>query len=79
VVGDPAQSETQALLKVIRSNWRPSQVTAASALPLPPNAPPLLAERPMLNGKPTAYVCEGFVCKQPVNDPLALKILLDTP
>lgn len=79
VVGDPAQSETQALLAEIRASWRPNQVTAASALPLPPNAPPLLAERPMLNGKPATYVCEGFVCKQPVNDPQALKILLDTP
>ncbi len=79
LVGDPTQSETQALLAEIRASWRPNQVTAASALPLPPSAPPLLAERPLLKGKPAAYVCEGFVCKQPVNDPQALKILLDTP
>ncbi len=28
----------------------------------------LLRDRPMMNGKPTAYVCENFTCKQPVLD-----------
>jgi uncharacterized protein YyaL (SSP411 family) len=27
---------------------------------------PLLAERPALDGRPTAYVCRGFVCDRPV-------------
>jgi hypothetical protein len=27
---------------------------------------PLLAERDMIDGKPTAYVCEHFVCQRPV-------------
>ncbi|PKN92581.1 MAG: thioredoxin domain-containing protein [Chloroflexi bacterium HGW-Chloroflexi-6] len=77
VVGDPAQSETRALLAEIRASWRPNQVAAASALPLAPNSPPLLADRPLLAGKPTAYVCEGFVCKIPVNNPEELKNLLE--
>jgi uncharacterized protein YyaL (SSP411 family) len=29
---------------------------------------PLLAGRPMLDGRPTAYVCRGFVCDRPVAD-----------
>jgi len=29
---------------------------------------PLLANRPLLNGLATAYVCEHFACKQPVTD-----------
>jgi len=29
---------------------------------------PLLANRPLLNGLATAYVCEHFTCKQPVTD-----------
>lgn len=77
VVGDPAQSETQALLAEVRASWRPNLVIATSALPLPPNAPPLLAERPMLENQPTAYVCEGFVCKIPVNNAEDLKKLLE--
>ncbi|MEV4771002.1 thioredoxin domain-containing protein [Micromonospora humida] len=27
---------------------------------------PLLADRPLLDGRPTAYVCRGFVCQRPV-------------
>jgi hypothetical protein len=27
---------------------------------------PLLADRPLLDGRPTAYVCRGFVCDRPV-------------
>ncbi|MDO3701123.1 thioredoxin domain-containing protein [Micromonospora sp. C28SCA-DRY-2] len=29
---------------------------------------PLLADRPMLDGRSTAYVCRGFVCDRPVTD-----------
>lgn len=76
VVGAPGTAETKALLAEVRASWRPNQVTAASALPLPPNAPPLLNERPMQDGKPTAYVCEGFVCKTPATGAEALRDLL---
>ena len=27
---------------------------------------PLLADRPLRGGRPTAYVCRGFVCDAPV-------------
>ena len=27
---------------------------------------PLLADRPLIDGAPTAYVCRGFVCDRPV-------------
>ncbi|MEU5786617.1 thioredoxin domain-containing protein [Micromonospora purpureochromogenes] len=27
---------------------------------------PLLADRPLVDGRPTAYVCRGFVCQRPV-------------
>jgi uncharacterized protein YyaL (SSP411 family) len=29
---------------------------------------PLLADRPTLEGKPTAYLCEGYVCQAPTTD-----------
>ena len=31
---------------------------------------------PMLEGKPTVYVCEGFVCRQPVTRVEELRALL---
>jgi uncharacterized protein len=33
---------------------------------------PLLADRPALEGRATAYVCEHFVCQLPVTEPEAL-------
>ena len=30
---------------------------------------PLLADRPLVEGRPAAYVCRGFVCEQPVTGP----------
>jgi uncharacterized protein len=30
---------------------------------------PLLADRPLINGEPTAYVCRGFVCDRPATTP----------
>jgi uncharacterized protein YyaL (SSP411 family) len=33
---------------------------------------PLLAHRPLVDGRPTAYVCRGFVCDRPVTEPADL-------
>jgi uncharacterized protein YyaL (SSP411 family) len=60
------------LLKVIRAEYRPGVVTAASVYPPEKNSPALLHDRGLVDGKATAYVCEGFVCRQPTNDPEAL-------
>jgi uncharacterized protein YyaL (SSP411 family) len=39
---------------------------------------PLLKDRPMRGGGPTAYVCRGFVCETPVTDPADLVAALRT-
>ena len=61
-----------ALLNVLNAAYRPNSVLAGSEYPPPATAPPLLLDRPPKDGKPTAYVCENFVCMQPVNSPEAL-------
>jgi uncharacterized protein YyaL (SSP411 family) len=33
---------------------------------------PLLAGRPLVDGRAAAYVCRGFVCDRPSTDPAAL-------
>ncbi|MCH8235959.1 MAG: hypothetical protein IIC29_07525 [Chloroflexi bacterium] len=43
-----------------------------------PSPTPLLEGRGMLNGAPTAYVCENYACQLPVNDPAALAAQLNT-
>ncbi|MFF8642112.1 thioredoxin domain-containing protein [Streptomyces sp. NPDC015345] len=37
---------------------------------------PLLADRPLVDGNPAAYVCRGFVCDAPTTDPAELARLL---
>ncbi|RJQ71582.1 thioredoxin domain-containing protein [Pseudonocardiaceae bacterium YIM PH 21723] len=41
-----------------------------------PGSAPLLADRDLVDGKPAAYVCRGYVCDRPVTDPDDLSALL---
>ena len=67
VLYEAKEENARDLLNVIRSEYRPGIVVAASASPPPVDSPALLADRPLKDGKATVYVCENFVCKQPVN------------
>ncbi|MCP4142438.1 MAG: hypothetical protein GY755_19545 [Chloroflexi bacterium] len=67
IVGDLGRDKTKALLAEIRSSYRPNMVVAQSPYPIPEDAPELLKDRALKNDLPTAYVCEGFACKLPVN------------
>ncbi len=72
VVGSPEAEDTRALLEVL-SGYRPHQVLAVG----PPGTPvPLLADRPMVEGRATAYLCRGGVCREPVTEPERLRALL---
>jgi len=73
VLGDPEDENFGALVNAVQTEFRPNVVVAASLYPPEKEAPPLLAERPLVNGKPSAYVCEGFVCRQPVTDVVDLQ------
>jgi uncharacterized protein YyaL (SSP411 family) len=74
IVGEPGAPDTGALLAEVRRGYRPNQVVALG----PPDGGeaaatvPLLADRPLVDGRATAYVCEHFACRQPVTDAEAL-------
>ncbi|HEX4463075.1 MAG TPA: thioredoxin domain-containing protein [Solirubrobacterales bacterium] len=63
------------LAAAVRAEHRPHLVLAGGAADT--ETPKLLAHRPEIDGLPTAYVCEGFACRQPVTDPAALRRMLD--
>ena len=69
ILGNLAESATQRLMMPLRSGYHPRLLQAASPYPPPPGSPKLLYDRLLFNGKPTAYICQGFVCQQPVNTP----------
>jgi hypothetical protein len=78
---EPGRSEAgsedaSGLIRVIQSQYRPNTIIAASPYPPLNDTPALLRDRPLKNGKPTVYVCEGFVCKNPVTTISELKELL---
>jgi uncharacterized protein YyaL (SSP411 family) len=76
VVYGSALEDARDLLQVIRSAYRPNVVVSASSQPPSKEAPSLLTERPLKDNQPTVYVCEGFVCKMPVNTISELQGLL---
>jgi len=53
-------------LPAVRKQYLPRTVVAAGAA----GKIALLQNRPMIDGKPTAYICENFACKNPVTDPV---------
>jgi uncharacterized protein YyaL (SSP411 family) len=62
------------LTEAIRSTYRPHLALAGG--PEGSETPELLQERPTVEARPTAYVCEHFTCQAPVTDPKLLADLL---
>ncbi|MGI8430587.1 MAG: thioredoxin domain-containing protein [Solirubrobacteraceae bacterium] len=57
--------EAQALVRVVRSQFRPHTVLAGGT----GGDVPLLEGRTPVDGRAAAYVCERFACQAPVTDP----------
>ena len=78
IMGDPRAADTRSLLEIINEHYLPNSVLACAS---PDNteaiqAVPLLADRPLKDDKATAYACENFTCRTPVNTPEELERLL---
>jgi uncharacterized protein YyaL (SSP411 family) len=76
-VGNPEASKTKALIRTLWKNHHPRQVSAISASPPQEGSPALLKDGPSVNGEPAAYVCQGFVCLQPTNEPSEMETQLE--
>jgi uncharacterized protein YyaL (SSP411 family) len=81
IIGDPTIEATRALLDQVWARflpnavivpWRQDDLKLGESLEL-------LQGRSMVEGKPTAYVCENFTCKQPVTSPEELGAQLESP
>lgn len=75
IVGDPERPATRALVRVADREFAPFRVLAVTGDPAA-SVVPLVHDRFELNGRPTAFVCRGFACRQPVHEPEALAALL---
>jgi uncharacterized protein YyaL (SSP411 family) len=78
VLGPRDESATEALLAEIYGRYLPNKVLVGCD---PGDSHiegvPLLEGRSMVDGRPTAYVCEHYTCQQPVTTPDELAAQLD--
>ena len=79
VIGEPDAPDTGALLSTVYSAYLPNKVVAGRSESDEEAARlvTLLAERPMRDGKATAYVCVQYACQAPTTDPGELARQLD--
>jgi uncharacterized protein len=80
IVGPAESSEYQQLARTRDRAYLPNVITVRSR---PEDAAeadlPLLQGKTMIDGRPTAYVCERYTCRTPVTDPSALAAQLAPP
>ncbi|MBV9454600.1 MAG: thioredoxin domain-containing protein [Rubrobacter sp.] len=75
VIGDLGESDTRALLEAVYTTYLPNKILAGCSENDEEAARlvPLLANRPMRDGRATAYVCVQYACKSPTTDAEELK------
>jgi hypothetical protein len=78
VVGDPGDPATAALAAEVHRRFLPTAVSVVAAPGAGAEHTPLLADRLLRDGRPTAYVCQRFACRTPVTDPKELAAQLDS-
>ena len=73
VVGPRTNPATKQLLDAVFTRYLPNKVVVGSpGTAAGDGAIPLLQDRGMIDGKPTAYVCQNYACQLPVTDQQAL-------
>jgi uncharacterized protein YyaL (SSP411 family) len=76
LVGDTPSPAFKALERAVAGQYVPSLVLAGGEVGKGSRVK-LLADRPLVDGKPTAYVCRSYTCERPVTDPDALSDQLE--
>jgi len=67
LIGDRDSLQMESMQHLLWANYRPRLVAAVSDFPPVTDSPRLLFGRSILYNLPTAYICSGFVCQQPIN------------
>jgi len=76
IMGDIEDDRFQELKTIIDRRYLP-RLVAAGGLPDSSPKPSLLNSRELIEGKPTAYLCQGFTCQLPTTSPKVLERQLD--
>jgi len=80
IVGDAANADTQALLKLVNQCYMPASLMVLKDMDKAngeiEGMVPFIQEMKSIDGKATAYVCSGFSCQSPLNEPERLREML---
>ena len=80
IVGDPKARDTKEMLALLEENFLPDVVVLlkhpADQTDRLAALAPYTTDHTLINGKATAYVCQGYSCKIPTTDPSLLFKLL---
>lgn len=83
IVGDLTEEGTAEILEAVRSRFIPSHmIILLDSEPTKQavgNNLPFVKDMEKIDGKPTAYVCVNYSCRNPTNDPEVVKELLEAP
>ena len=77
IVGEPANADFKALERAVAERYVPALVLAGG-IPEKQSSIRLLEERPLIDGRSTAYVCRGYACDKPVTSPEELAEQLES-
>ena len=76
LVGEMSSANLKALERTVAERYVPS-LLLAGGVPRVHSTIKLLEDRPLVDGKPTAYVCRGYACEKPVTESEALSDQLE--
>ena len=77
IVGERDDPARAALFRELAERLVPASVLVVAGPEQDGALTPLLADRALVDGHATAYVCERYACQRPVNDPKELRAQLD--
>ncbi len=80
IVGERDSEDTRAALRAVDSTFAPNKVLALKSELSGAEADaavPLLRGKAMVNGRAAVYVCENFICKEPLSETQAIKRALE--
>jgi len=80
IVGDAANTETRAMLKLINQNYLPDSLVVLKDIAQTngeiERLMPFTREMRPIDDRVTAYICSGFTCQQPINETEELRAML---
>ncbi|HKP51725.1 MAG TPA: thioredoxin domain-containing protein [Chloroflexia bacterium] len=78
IIGELRAGDMMEMLRAVWQPYVPNKVVAAAEGEDEEAARivPLLADRPQVDGKATAYVCRNYICEAPTTDPVEVARLL---